>query len=83
MEIIGSSRPTNIKDLRMEANGLKLEIKHLKDHQNNTDKKIVNFGLQISNLLKEKYKNLEEGPEIQEEERIPNLFLINQIPYQK
>ena len=33
--------------------------------------------------MKEKYKYLEKGYEIQEEEPIPNLLLINQIPYQK
>ena len=44
METTWSSRPTNIKDLKMEVNNLKLEIKHLKKCQNNTDKKLINFG---------------------------------------
>ena len=58
MEVKDSSRPKNLKGLKMKVNNLKLEIKQLKQKQSNTEKRILNLGFQVSQLLTEKNKNL-------------------------
>ena len=87
------SKSVNLKNLKMKLNGLKLEIKKIKEFNAIQDRKIINLQFQLasmSQIIKENELILEDSLKDKEKEKDslleilednPNLLIINKVPY--